>query len=449
LQQRADIWAQHIVRRNDMGEGGGDGRLSLFPTERTEQGCHRTASKQSSSGPKGQPPLSLLEVYLHTIKLREQLRMLAQLCRCAVEPSECSPGRAKDGAGEDRKRATAGAGSSDAMHKGLGAEGTMQDGSDEDAACLSVADSRKLLSDLYARIERADQVSAAVCRSLFRQSLQPYLDTLTRCIFLAEVEDEYGEFVLKHDKTIPERTEEHYLHAFTLRSESDCPFFLLPLRTHILRTAQGLAVLRACKPSHALCNLNPKELPLLQFRYTLADVQGLQSQHDSFHARVAEEAERAAMTSSREALLAEQAARLAFRERIQGLVRKYRAIEVRQAQAMSDAKRSQAQQREGLLLQAQEHDARKQASFPALAPLPPHSSILPIPRPAQLAAILQCSWGLLLFWVPFLQTSQVWPRLLCVGMVLTVSVRYRLPRGGKGSLTRVACKNTTCTARKV
>ena len=58
-----------------MGEGGGDGRLSLFPTERTEQGCHRTASKQSSSGPKGQPPLSLLEVYLHTIKLREQLRI--------------------------------------------------------------------------------------------------------------------------------------------------------------------------------------------------------------------------------------------------------------------------------------------------------------------------------------------------------------------------------------
>jgi hypothetical protein len=191
----------------------------------------------------------VLEVYVHTSKLREQLRVLAELCVCSVDPRLCSHishTRPHGGAaaeedaydGVPAAAATSGYSTAGVLGGGGGGGG---------AAALSMEESRKLLADLYARVDREECGRAHVWRILLSHALQPYLDALTHAIFLAQVEDYHNEFLLVYDRSVGEQTEEHYLGAFTLRPQHECPFFLLPVRTHILRTVQGLAVLRACR----------------------------------------------------------------------------------------------------------------------------------------------------------------------------------------------------------
>lgn len=171
------------------------------------------------------------------------------------------------------------------------------------------------------------------------------------------MEDHHNEFVLKFDASVPERSEEHFLRAFTLRPEGECPFFLANVRTHILRTVQGLAVLRACKPDDALTWI--QEPPPLALRYSAAAVGALEAAHAAFHRHLDAQAARAALAQRREALLEEHHLRAAFRARIQSLVEQYRALERREARAAEAARQVQREERDALQAQAQAALARQ------------------------------------------------------------------------------------------
>jgi hypothetical protein len=355
--EQHDIWAHHIWPTSAAGEGG-----NLCPTLPRDVAAFtlhsvrdRLSAMQAGQGVEPSPPLTVVEVYVHTIKLREQLRVLAQMCRCAVSPQE-TLSQQEEAAREQEDGAGSGSGGP-GMEKATAAE--VESESDTNSKPLSIADSRKLLGDLYMRVERADGDGAAVWRTLLRRSLQPYLDALGSAIFLAQVEDYHDEFLLRHDKAVAERCAEHYLHAFTLRAESECPFFLVAVRTQILRTVQGLAVLRACKPDDALTAI--QEPPSLELRYSVAAVRDLEAEHAAFHRTISEKAERAALAQRRAVLLDEHTQRVAFRERIQGLVEQYRALELGEKQALRGVKVAQQQERDALQQQALADQARKQA----------------------------------------------------------------------------------------
>jgi len=175
-----------------------------------EDGCGEGRERVDSAG----PALTVLEVYVHTAKLREQVRVLAHLCRCPVAPHEIPLIEGQEAAAEEEDAAcaardeadlpppgaTAGADTSSreagAARAGI-AGGWVSAGEGEWAGGnrrtleepLSVADSRQMLYDLYTRVDRADAGGAAVWRTLLRQSMQPYLDALAKAIFLAQVED--------------------------------------------------------------------------------------------------------------------------------------------------------------------------------------------------------------------------------------------------------------------
>jgi len=171
------------------------------------------------------------------------------------------------------------------------------------------------------------------------------------------VEDYHDEFVLKFDSSVPERSEEHFLRAFTLRPEGECPFFLANVRTHILRTVQGLSVLRACKPDDALTRI--REPPPLALHYSAAAVGVLEAAHAAFHRHIDAQAARAALARRREALLQEHQLRASFRARIQSLVEQYRALERREALAARAARQVQQEERDALQAQAQADLARQ------------------------------------------------------------------------------------------
>ena len=301
--------------------------------EKSNQGLHGAANGHK------QTFLSVLEVYVHTRKLRQKVRMLAHLCHVCVH---INPGRVCQTACPEQ-------GSQKSYSKSV--------------AETSVSVARRnsiLVGDLFAQLERADSSSAPLWRKVLRQCLEPYLDAVKRCIFLAEVDDEEGEFMIKYDKDVPEATEEHYLNAFTLRLETECPFSLVSVRTQILRTAQALAVLRACKAEDPLSQI--QHAPPLQLRYTVAGVQELRSEHDGFYEHITKATDLANRTHERQVLLTEHKARLAFQQHIQKLMHQYRKIEDREQQALYRLRLAKLQERSGLHTQSEEHVARKRAA---------------------------------------------------------------------------------------
>jgi hypothetical protein len=90
------------------------------------------------------------------------------------------------------------------------------------------------------------------------------------------------------------------------------------------------------RPSHALCAI--QESPCIQLHYTLAAVEQQQAKHTSFHAGIARTADRLVEAQRQQEDAADAAARLAFRQRIQGLAEQYRAIERRQLEALRAAR---------------------------------------------------------------------------------------------------------------
>ena len=157
--------------------------------------------------------LTVLEVYVHTRKLREQVRILAQLCRCGVAASQCgvvprecgasadAPGGADGGirAGSTllEKSGEAAKGVRDSVRAGASSGGRGGGGGDDRGGgeggggrggevgrddvtvpVFSMADSRGLLVNLYAHVERVDDAGGFVWRTLLKHSLQPYLDTV-------------------------------------------------------------------------------------------------------------------------------------------------------------------------------------------------------------------------------------------------------------------------------
>lgn len=372
--EQQDIWAHHIWPCSGAGEGG---RLCpSLPEEVASFTLHAVRDRLSAIQSKHQAdvkslpqmldpggqttacaPLTVLEVYVHTTKVREQLRVLAHVCRCAVSAEDIHQMKST-GEGEEHGKVGARS-SSPRLEQEKVRRADVGSERESDSMPLSIADSRTLLRDLYRRVERCDSAGADVWRTLLRRSLQPYLDGLRNAIFLAQVEDHHEEFLLKHDRAVAERCAEHYSRAFTLRPASACPFFLASVRTQILRTVQGLSVLRACKPDDALTAI--QEPPALELRYAAAAVQDLEAEHLEFHRLISEKAERAALARRRQVLLDEHERRVAFRERIQGLVHQYRALQDSEVQAMRARKEAQQQERDALQQQASGDQARRRA----------------------------------------------------------------------------------------
>eukprot|EP00960_Hanusia_phi_P066467 766404-Hanusia_phi.AAC.5 len=257
---------------------------------------------------------TVMEIYCHTDRFRQQLRLLHFIC-ADVQQSHVS-------------------------------------------AKSSMIRSQLLLNKLYSLIE--NDAGGSVLKKSLCHTIHPYLETLSRCLFFAEVPEEGGEFLLSHDRSVPEGSEEHYSSAFQLKSEDQCPDFLKPMRERILRTVQGLSALRKCKPSHPLAKISFR--PPMKLFYTWNDVLKLTEYHRRFHDLIERMAILQAKKERRQLRKEAEQAREGFRRRIQELASTYRSIEQRERLLRETAQREKDQRRLDLQEQVEERKAMERKS---------------------------------------------------------------------------------------
>ncbi|KAL9660421.1 hypothetical protein QQ045_025235 [Rhodiola kirilowii] len=164
--------------------------------------------------------LTLLEVYIHTAELRNQIQSLANICKIqeGVDFSILS-------LSNTLKRVSLGF-----SHFPRGAS---------------------LLSYLYSQLEVAEQAHTALLKFLFQKSCEPYFRFIRQWIFEAKISDPYNEFIIECvEDTAPPSPgrvgifSEVPLAIVREREEVDVPCFLSTISTPLFRAGQQLQVVK-------------------------------------------------------------------------------------------------------------------------------------------------------------------------------------------------------------
>uniref|UniRef100_A0A7N0RI06 Gamma-tubulin complex component n=1 Tax=Kalanchoe fedtschenkoi TaxID=63787 RepID=A0A7N0RI06_KALFE len=166
--------------------------------------------------------ITLLEVYIHTAELRNQIQTLANICKIHVHE------------GVDISSLSF----SDALEKVTSGFNDFPRGAN-------------LLSYLYSQLEVAEPAHAGVLKFLFQKSCEPYFSFIRQWIFEAKISDPYDEFIVEYAENTPSISHgrvgicsEVPLATVRERDEATVPCFLKTVSTSLFRAGQQLQVVK-------------------------------------------------------------------------------------------------------------------------------------------------------------------------------------------------------------
>lgn len=190
----------------------------------------------------GSGDVTLLELFLHSHKQREQLQALAAVCRIDE--------------GDSLVRSS---GNIAVDNTGIRAEGVNKKSSPFEMETHLFSASRNafkqfprgadLLSYLFDKLSEADTLHLELIRFLFERACQPYIVFIRSWLYLATVQDPFGEFFVKAlpstglKKRPGQTLEQDVLLSYEIPKGVTVPCFLEEVCTPLLRAGQQLQVL--------------------------------------------------------------------------------------------------------------------------------------------------------------------------------------------------------------
>jgi len=197
--------------------------------------------------------ITLLELYLHTSRLREQFQALAAVCM--IDGGIYSTGKYDNRA--DPEHAT---------ERRHGDEGALPPAAGNQ--CITVGCAPKpfprgadLLTYLYEKLSESDPISLELLRFLFERACRPYAGFIQLWLYHATVEDPFEEFIVKCAEgngmpLSPPSTasglvsKQTSMSTFQVRTGVSVPSFLEAVCTPLLRAGQQLQVLSKLLETH-------------------------------------------------------------------------------------------------------------------------------------------------------------------------------------------------------